>query len=362
MDVIEKLTKAKVLLIIHQPFYASLVLPLPIVADASVETAYTDGTKIGYNPSFLDELSTEEVAGLLAHEVMHIAQLHHLRMKDRDADRWNEACDYAINPLLLQSGLRLPPDPLVDKRYNNMAAEQIYTLLPPPPPNQQRATGMGEIRPPSAAEEPGQQEDRIKQAVAQAMLAQRLKGKVPEHLNRLVQELLRPKVNWREALARYLTELTRNDYSWKRPSPRYLYLKVFLPVLESLSTGKLILIVDTSGSIDDEILRQFAGELQQICDTFSIGVQVLYVDCIFQGMQEIEPGDTIRLEAQGGGGTDFRPGFLFIEEQDLQPRAVLYLTDGICDLFPEEPDYPVLWVQFGDFLFEPPFGDRLRIA
>jgi predicted metal-dependent peptidase len=79
-------------------------------------------------PEFVDTLNSATLAGVLAHEVMHPALQHHVRRSGRDPKRWNEACDYAINPLLLDAGLSLPDGVLVDHRFRGMSAEQIYNL------------------------------------------------------------------------------------------------------------------------------------------------------------------------------------------------------------------------------------------
>jgi hypothetical protein len=88
----------------------------------------TDGVSLYYNPEFVDTLNSATLAGVLAHEVMHPALQHHVRRSGRDPRRWNEACDYAINPLLLDAGLSLPDGVLVDHRFRGMSAEQIYNL------------------------------------------------------------------------------------------------------------------------------------------------------------------------------------------------------------------------------------------
>jgi predicted metal-dependent peptidase len=77
--------------------------------------------------NFVETLNTAELAGVLAHEVMHPALQHHTRRGDRDRKRWNMACDDAINPLLLDAGLTLPKDVLIDHRFRGMSAERIYT-------------------------------------------------------------------------------------------------------------------------------------------------------------------------------------------------------------------------------------------
>jgi Putative metallopeptidase domain len=89
----------------------------------------TDGVSLFYNPEFVDTLNAAELAGVLAHEVMHPALQHHTRRGDRDPTRWNMACDYAINPILLDTGLTLPKDVLVDNRFRGMSAERIYNLI-----------------------------------------------------------------------------------------------------------------------------------------------------------------------------------------------------------------------------------------
>ena len=89
----------------------------------------TDGVSLFYNPAFVETLNAAELAGVLAHEVMHPALQHHTRRGDRDRNRWNMACDYAINPLLLDAGLTLPKDVLIDHRFRGMSAERIYNLI-----------------------------------------------------------------------------------------------------------------------------------------------------------------------------------------------------------------------------------------
>jgi predicted metal-dependent peptidase len=89
----------------------------------------TDGVSLYYNPDFVETLNAATLAGTLAHEVMHPALHHHVRRSGRDPKRWNEACDYAINPLLVDAGLSCPRACFIDNRFRGMSAEQIYNLL-----------------------------------------------------------------------------------------------------------------------------------------------------------------------------------------------------------------------------------------
>ena len=134
MNAQQKVAKAIEALVIDQRFYGTLIyatqiLPTDSVMGEVIDTMATDGKRIYYNPSFVDTLTLGETKGVLCHEVMHIANAHHLRRGQRDHTRWNIACDYAINPLLLKGNIILPKDRLEDAMYDGMSAEEIYTRL-----------------------------------------------------------------------------------------------------------------------------------------------------------------------------------------------------------------------------------------
>jgi len=122
-----RIQKARTTLLLDHPFFGSLLFRLKGREQRSIPTMATDGVSLYYNPEFVDTLNSATLTGVLAHEVMHPALQHHVRRSGRDPRRWNEACDYAINPLLLDAGLSLPDGVLVDHRFRGMSAEQITT-------------------------------------------------------------------------------------------------------------------------------------------------------------------------------------------------------------------------------------------
>jgi predicted metal-dependent peptidase len=124
-----RIQKARTALLLDHPFFGSLLFRLGGLASNSIQTMATDGVSLFYNPAFVDTLNAAELAGVLAHEVMHPALQHHTRRGDRDRKRWNMACDYVINPLLLDAGLALPKDVLIEHRFLGMSAERIYNLI-----------------------------------------------------------------------------------------------------------------------------------------------------------------------------------------------------------------------------------------
>lgn len=383
MDITTKIQKAKIQLILNQPFFATLALHLKYSESTQTNTAATDGITVFYNAAYIQQLTIDELAGVLAHQIMHITLLHHTRRGNRDKSRWNHAADYAINPLLLSAQFVLPKGRLYDPAFNGKTAEQIYNLLPPPPddvgdndgqlqdsstpiPNNttvrlQASGGTGDVLdlPPGISAQ-GCEAD-IKQTVSLARMVATKQGKLPAFLERCIEALLQPKISWQEVLARFFSELTREDYSWQKPSPRYLYAGLYLPLLESRKTGQLVLIADTSLSINQNLLNQFATEAQEMATASNMGLLIIYVDSKVAEVEEFDTDEPIHLHPKGGGGTDFRPGFDYIQNNDLQPAAVVYLTDGECDDFPEDSDYSVLWAQFGNAAFDPPFGEVVQV-
>ena len=126
-----KLTAARAKLILDKPFLGALVLRLPLsAADPQwCPTTATDARKFYYNPEFIDSLSMGQTQFMLAHEALHCALSHFARRQHRVQHRWDLACDFAINPLLLEDGLTPPPNCNVMPQYLGMTAEEIYPLI-----------------------------------------------------------------------------------------------------------------------------------------------------------------------------------------------------------------------------------------
>lgn len=349
-----KLTKAKVQMIVSAPFFATIALSLEYVEDKSIPTACTDGKTIIYNPDFIESLTKEEIVGLLIHEVLHIANLHHMRLQNRDPERFNVAADYTINEIITQAGYSLPKGGLLDPKYSNMSAEEIYNQLPA----QVSKPKYGDFKQGKA--NPKEEEQRIKVLVAKAATVAKQQGKLPAALNRLIEQTLEAKVNWREVLVRFLTDTIVSDYKWTRPNKRYL--PTYLPSMDTIPVlGDIVLIVDTSGSINNNLLQEFSAEVSEVCRNMSKDLLVMYVDCVVQSVQVFEPEDHIVLKPKGGGGTDFVPGFTYLEKESIEPACLIYFTDGECDSFPSEPSYPVLWAVYNNNNFKPPFGETIKL-
>lgn len=375
----DKITKARAALVLSQPFFGSLALHLKPVADATVETMATDGETLFANPAFVDALPFDQLTGVLAHEVMHLACGHHARRGDRQPRRWNIACDYAINGMLTDAGFVLPENGLHDPCFDGLPAEEIYARLAqdgegdggsqdPPPASGQDPGGCGSVR--DAPGQNGAQASPADLAAAardwqiatlQAAQAAKAAGKLPGGMARLVEEVRKPVVDWRQVLRRFVQTTARNDYRWFPPNRRYVAMGLYLPSLRSEDMGCVVIAVDTSGSVSEALVAAFSAEISAILeDCRPEAVHVLYCDTAVAGTETYTPEDLpLDLKPQGGGGTDFRPPFTWVEEQGLAPACFVYLTDLCCSRFPAAPAYPVLWASTTDCTA--PFGETVHL-
>jgi len=380
MNAKEKLTRARTQLVMDHPFFGSLALRLQVVEDHTSQTAYTNGVVLGYNPAFIGNLTLEETKWLVGHEVMHLACLHHTRRAGREPGRWNVAADYAINAILKEVGFKTPAGFLLEDRFDGRSAEAIYALLPDPEGNGRNGGadqggadpdelgttfGPGEVR-----DAPGNSSGDLKQAEAQwrvhlAQAAQQAQamGSLPGSIKRLIDTVLHPAVDWRVLLRHFVEQAARNDYSWLPPSRRYLAQGICLPGLNAKELGRIVIAVDTSGSIDTVALSQFAAEISAILEEYDTVIDVVYCDTRIQGHQVFGKADLpLKLSPVGGGGTDFRPVFDWVASEP-DPCCLIYFTDLECDRFPSDaPEYPVLWVQYGDARRLVPFGEVIEIT
>ncbi|MFC5861749.1 VWA-like domain-containing protein [Acidicapsa dinghuensis] len=385
-----RIQKARTALVLDHPFFGSLLFRLKDRPSTAIKTMATDGVSLLWNPEFVETLNAATLAGTLAHEVMHPALRHHLRRSGRDPKRWNIACDYAINPLLVDAGLKLPEGVLLENRFRGMSAEQIYNLLEPEEgsdpdsDNDERVAAsddtngspaQNESGDPSAPEMDGgigqvldaptpsdgspsveEQAREWEIAVKQAMTVAQQAGKMPTGLDRTMEGVAAAAVNWRELLRRLWSETTVADYSWMRPNRRYLWRGLYLPGVVKEGVGEIVIAVDCSGSISGRQLRLFEAEARSILDgQRPERVYVLYFDAVVQKVEVYEAGQPISLNPVGGGGTEFGPCFEWVEECGTVPQTMVFLTDLYGSFPTSAPSYPVLWASTGRR--QAPFGD-----
>ena len=364
-DVTKRISKAKTALILEHPFIGSVALNMPMSIDNSVPTAATNGKRVLFNEEFCNGLSDEELKFLVAHECMHPMLEHNFRRGERDTYKWNQAADYVINKLLTDEGIgKMPEQGLLDDTiYKNGGgtSDGIFNLLPDTPDDGQGNGGQGQ--PLDSCEdgqgspaEVSQQQAEWKVKVAQAAQSAKMMGKMSAGLERLVDEILKPKVDWRDVLQRFVVKCRSDQRSWARPNRRFLSQGLYLPSVSGESLGEIAFAVDCSGSIGQDEINQFASEISTVWqDQRPTKVHVIYFDSEVSHYDEFEQEDEPVVKPHGGGGTAFSPVFKYMMEHGIEPVACIFLTDLCCDDFGDAPDYPVLWVSTHDD--KAPFGE-----
>jgi len=347
----ELITKAKIDLIFNHPFFSTLVLMLEFREDNRVETAATDGKFLLYNKAFIESLSLDETKGVLAHEVTHNGNGHHTRRGNRNPIKFNEAADLAINPILLEAGFKLPAGHLYERKYVGMYAEQIYNLLPDPPRRNGKngmyrvvdigRCGAVEDAPCASEAERREMEERWKIAVAQAYEAARRRGKLPAGLERMVQNILSPTLDWRTILRNFVEESLSSDYCWVPPNRKFVYQRLYLPSLQSEEEVNVVIGLDTSGSIEQELLDEFASEISSLLHQCQASADVVHCDSEVEHVEHFSHHDLpLKLHPKGGGGTDMGKIMEWIEEKQLHPKCLIIFTDLETPFPRTVPSYP----------------------
>ncbi len=205
------------------------------------------------------------------------------------------------------------------------------------------------------------------EAMHQALNIARAEGKAPGRVEETVKGAHASTLDWRTLLRRYMTDAAKSDYSWSLPNRRFIDSGLYLPSIRSEGMETIAVIIDTSGSLPADTLAAFWTELREVAaEIRPESVVVLQVDAALQDAAEYAPDDLPdEIALKGRGGTDFRPGFEWLDEQGIQPAVCLYFTDMECSSYPEaEPRFPVVFVNWGpppSAWNREPWGERIDI-
>ena len=206
------------------------------------------------------------------------------------------------------------------------------------------------------------------EAMHQALSLAKAEGRAPGAIEETVRGAHASTLDWRSLLRRYMTDAVKSDYSWSVPNRRFIDSGLYLPSIRSEGIDAIAVIVDTSGSLPAATLAEFWAELREVAaEIRPESVVVLQVDAALQDAAEYAPDELPdEIAVKGRGGTDFRPGFEWLDEQGIRPGVCLYFTDMECSRYPEtEPVFPTIWVNHScppeDWNREP-WGERIDIA
>ena len=399
----ELLAQDRQKLLMRMPFIGALLMRLDLVPvrDERLDTTTTDGDRIYVDIDFYKKLKADERLFVLAHEAWHCALIHFMRRRGRKKEQFNIAADLEIHFILTDEGLKAPFVLPHDPRWKGLSAEEIYERIQKKAPQQKMAggggfggvsdsgmsegtesenikgqgdgqgfdkhlekgnndgdsegdskSGKGRDADYSPEVKPGAEERCRERLTAAVQQYERTRGTLPAGLAGLVEAILKPEIGWKELLAQFVTNCYGGSRRWLPPARRHVWKGLYL---QSQRTERLraIVAIDTSGSMSGD-LPKFFSELVALLNSFG-SYELTVIQCDAE-IGKVETFDDCNLldpdrkwKVTGGGGTDFRPVFSYVDEHsELDPNLLIFFTDGYGDYPERPPPYPVMWLLTSD--------------
>lgn len=397
MNLGEKLMKARCRLLTREPWYGHIAMGMTWIALPEEADCKTMGVRIVnggdmqcvYNPHFVEELTLEELYAVVQHEIEHLVRLHCVRIDFRDTRAWNIAADMCVNGR--KSNPRIGyKDPIANRTIiphiddivwipdswpDNETVEQYYERLTGKGcGNQALALSVAHSVRTEAVTGParalddhqvwresnvGLDEARqvVRDLVSQA--TEKCQGNSPGHLREVIAKLNNPIMNWRQLLKHHLGKHVGNRRTtYSRRNRRRDQFGV--PGISRRAAANVNVIVDTSGSISTEDLRQFFAEIESI--SCRAKTAVLQWDTVFQGWSAYRRGCWKSMAINGRGGTDMAAPVKWLIDNRKVADVQIMLTDGFCNYLPgNQVRFPVITVITNKLGDKPEYGDVVRM-
>lgn len=381
----EKLTVAKIGLMLRASFFGNLASHMKLVESNSwCQTAATNGKDFYYNSEFVEKLSVKQLEFLFGHEILHCALDHMMRRGSRDARLSNIAQDFVVNQILTDEKIGTVIDQVeicLNPLYRGKSWEEVYDMLLEDatvislddilsgknslddhlsPDDSGIGDGdggdedgkEGSGKPTFSKAEWQEIRDKFKEAMIQAHAA--AAGNVPAAIKRLIQDITEPKMNWRELLQMNIQSIVRSNYSFSRPSRKGWASGAILPGMIPEQTIDIAIALDMSGSIGQNEISIFLGEISGIVGQYTdFKINLFSFDTDVYNNQfftQDSVTDLLNYEPVGGGGTCYRCILEHLKEQNSVPKKLILFTDlYVSDFVSELGEYcDCLFLVFGN--------------
>ena len=397
------IVEARLSMLFHYPFFGNLATRMEIVdATAWCPTAATDGRKLYFNREFVKKLNKKELVFLIAHEILHAVYDHIGRRGNKFPKFWHMAIDYIVNWTLVKEQIgEMPKNGLLSTKYTDeWTSEQVYNDLVKNCLKVEMSLDMhldlndlddeegdsegGESKksgnnisnrtisvsvpgdengPPKLTEEDLQ---RIRNEVRAAVIsaAQVSAGKIPLGVQRLIDDLTQPKLDWRAMLEAHISSMVRGDFTYRRFSKKTWTTGILLPGQDALPVVDAVVAIDNSGSISDEMLRDFLSEVYGIMEQFQdFKLLLMAFDTQIYNPQVFTPEnkeELLEYQIRGGGGTMFECVWDYLKKEDIVPERLVLFTDGYPSSSWGDENYcSTLFVVHGNKQIVAPFGQTV---
>jgi predicted metal-dependent peptidase len=360
----QRIEKCHIDLMKHPDFvaYSGILMIGECKIKDNIPTACTNGRDVYYGRQFVESLNDSDLRGVILHEAKHKMYRHMATWKHLNKinpQKANMACDYVINLELVDEGNRtdkfvsLPKGGLYDEKFRGLDSGQVFHLLPDQPEGGGGGSSTLDEHDWEGAEDMTPDEikelaSEIDQAIRQGAI---LAGKVNGRIDRSFNDLMSAKVDWKEALREFVSSVCKgkDDSTWAKPSRRWLQHDVYMPSTISDTMGRVVIAIDTSGSIGGYILDRFISEVASIMENVNPElVDLIYWDneVASHEVYGLNEADKMKqsTKPKGGGGTTPSCITKYLKDKTIVPECAIVLTDGcVGNDWGGNWTSPVLW-------------------
>lgn len=394
----DRLIQARVAMLLKHDFWGKMATRMRLInADEWCSTLATDGRDFYYNSDFVLKLgSIDKVIFGFAHEVLHCIYDHIPRVGERDRKLSNIAQDYVINADLIHNRVGQAIDEvdiIYDKKYYGWGFEEVYDdlmedvekinlddLVKQLLDDHLEAGGsdgdgdgeeqetdadgnpISKRRPQFTKEQRDAMKEEIREAVLQAAQGTGA-GNLPSGVERIINKMTQPKMDWRTLINVKVPSLLKNDYSFQRFNKKYMQQGIVVPGLDQQEAIEVAIGVDTSGSISQQQLEEIISEvsgIMEMYDEFTIHIWQFDTDVYgYETFTKDNAQDLLNYPVRGGGGTSFEVNWEFMKKEGIEPELLIMFTDGMPWGSWGDPNYcDTLWIINNPYAkdIKPPFG------
>lgn len=386
----QRLKRAHVALMKHQEtaLYSGIIMMGKSEVKDDIPTACTDGINKYYGREFIGKLNDMELRALVLHENLHVALNHVSRFKrlfQENPMLMNACADYVVNDVIVhlkdENLCKLPEGGLYEDKYHNWSVKEVYDdlkeQLSNPVDNDDADTGDApsdgnlddqpgrgsKVSPDSlktldehnfgdsdkSPKELKEMKQKVEDALKEGAI---LAGKFGANVPRAIEELFEPKIDWREVLREFIQQSIKgnDEYTWRKFNKRMMANDIYLPSMENETIGELVIAIDTSASIGQKELTEFATEVVSICDTvtpdrirllwwdYEVAKEQVFNQDSYQNIKDL-------LKPDGGGGTRVSCVSEYMVKHKIEPQACIVFTDGYVENdISWDIQSPTLWV------------------
>lgn len=360
--------------LIYFPIFKILINNIHFAENNNIKTACTNGDTIYYNSSFFQTLSKDEQVFIIAHELMHITLKHLSRMGERNNEIWNYAADAVTNQILKNNGLPLVKGVIDCPDALSFSAEEYYEIVKKRPDCEELMAKYRQAEQESIITTHENWNKELEEDITED-----LSGVNEHNITEINKKLIHddnqdykkgmqkgenkttltnldnidntsPVIDWKSFLERKKKKIISGDYNLQNGF--FDEEGIYKYPYELIRKSSIEVLIDTSGSVNDNLVKAFLQECKNIFNDYEIKVGCF--DTGFYGFHEIKKKEDLdNFIIEGRGGTDFS---VAINSFSKKAAVKIIFTDGKAEM--PDNSHDIIWVVYGNTKINP-LGGRV---